>query len=232
MAILKNNKILCGGTSGYSILSADSGSSWAFKQLPSYENINCIAQNDNALWLCGTLTKGGHISKTNETFGAFTQQNFSNEIINIQFANNNFGAACGGSALFVTNDSGTTWQITVAKNDLFSKVIITPNENIFACGLNGSIIFSKDKGNTYTTIKKGNGFTTNNRLTNMQYTPNNFVYAIGDAGLVYQINMNTSPFEINKLNINTTKDLKGICIKNNNTLAIVGQGGAYFEIGY
>jgi photosystem II stability/assembly factor-like uncharacterized protein len=230
--VFENNKIICGGASGYSILSNDSGSTWTFMQLPSYQSINDLANNNNALWLCGSINKGGHITKTNQYFTNIIQQNFTSEFLSIAFSNNNFGAACGGSAIYTTKDSGNTWQITSAASDLFMKIIITPNQNIFACGLNGSIIFSKDNGVSFNTITKQNGFASNTRFTNMVHTSNNFIFVIGDAGVMYKLNLNESPISMQKLNINITKNLKGICIKNNNTIAIVGEGGSYFEIGY
>jgi photosystem II stability/assembly factor-like uncharacterized protein len=230
--LLSNGNIIASGISGYTMRSADTGKTWQFKLVPSYVNIESICENASNIWFCGSYNSGGHVSHSDLIFENVATQNITSQLNAIIFTSKTIGYASGTGAILKTTDAGQTWQYTPAKNDVYTHLIATNDATIFACGLNGNIIYTKNGGTEWLGLKDGNDLVSNNRFNKMALARNNTIYAVGDAGLVLKINIAETPVSYTILNINTSKNLYSISTKNDNTMAVVGEQGSYFEFAY
>jgi hypothetical protein len=230
--LLTNGNIIATGISGYTLRSVDSGITWQFKLVPSYINIESICENASNIWFCGGYNNGGHLSHCDLNFENVATQNISTQLHNIIFTSKNIGYASGVGAILKTTDAGQTWQNTPAKNDVYTHLVAIDDATIFACGLNGNIIYTKNGGVEWFGLKDGNDLVSNNRFNKMVLAKNKAIYAVGDAGLVVKIDINATPISYTILKINTSKNIYGICVKNDNTMALVGEQGSYFEFAY
>lgn len=93
-----------------------------------------------------------------ETFDGGQTWNFSeynHELRSIAFSDSLNGVLGGYGVMYITADGGNHWNLTSNSGIFFTGLTSSVDGDFWASAFNGSILFSSDKGQTWTEKKKG-----------------------------------------------------------------------------
>jgi photosystem II stability/assembly factor-like uncharacterized protein len=231
--ISSNGGLLAVGYDASIYTSNDSGFSWNFIQDQSWKEFQSIAFRDvdSAFIVGGYGFEKGILVRTNKEGASDVQlrqeQNF--ELTDIQFVTSSTGYCAGYGAILKTIDGGQNWNYTSAKNDFYKAMSWKNTTEGVAVGFNGSIIKTTDGGDTWNTIRNGNQFLKKKcRFLDIAYNQQSVYAATGEKGCIViskddgETWLELEPF--------TKNDLRGVCLKNQNTIVVVGTHGTIAEV--
>lgn len=107
------------------------------------------------------------------------------QLRDVDFVNEKVGYACGYSVIMKTQDGGFTWQLTPAKNELFSAICFLNEKVGYSVGRTGTIVKTSDGGDTWQTLRNGNNpFNPAIRFNDVAFLSEEIGYVVGDKGIV------------------------------------------------
>jgi photosystem II stability/assembly factor-like uncharacterized protein len=231
--IRNDGHIIAVGYDGSVFTSKDSGMTWSFSQHGMWKEFQAVAigSDDSALVVGGHGFREGIIAHiSNEGNGSIALSELRNfEMSDIEFASTNRVYISGYGAILRSNDAGSTWNFTHAKNEFFKAMAWQNEETGIAIGYEGSIYKTSDGGNGWRVIRNGNNFLKKKyHFLDIAKNNSDTYVIVGEEGTVW---LSTNGGEDWKeLSTFTKKELRGVAFKNENTFITVGEKGAIFSI--
>jgi photosystem II stability/assembly factor-like uncharacterized protein len=224
---LKNNSLLAIGFNGICYSSADSGKHWTFGQLGDYANYVGIGSTTDKIFL---TTENGSIHSMDYGLQWIKTNNYGVAVQSVSMVNSNIGYVACNSGILKTSDAGNSWNFTNAIGDYYKDLIAVDENNCIAVGYNGTIIATKNGGETWQEIKSQNKLFGKNMFFNAICVTKKkeIFYAVGDKGICIKINANSQTYEVVKPF--TGKHLHAICALPNNILMVAAESGLLFKL--
>lgn len=228
VAVNTFGEIMTAGYGGTMYVSKDTGSSFAYRQHPSWESVQDIAflNRDTALWMVGVnLKKGqmGYIDLKNLTvLPSLDERSF--ELSDIDVVSEQDVYMSGYGAVLHSADKGQHWDFTTAKNDYFKSMSWQDKDHGIAIGYGGSICKTNDGGNTWEVIRNGNAlFQKKKHWLCVENNGLGTYIVVGEQGECMLSRNEGASWEV--MSEFTKEDLRGLFFSDVNTCFVVGTHG-------
>jgi photosystem II stability/assembly factor-like uncharacterized protein len=128
-----------------------------------------------------------------------------------------------------TTDGGKTWGYQNVKNDNFTAISAINENNLWICGINGSIYHTVNGGNDWERKRNGNDLTKPKyHLHDLLFIDDSNGWAVGEDGLVVQTSDGGSHWtEYEKF---TTNALHSIVMLPDGNLLVCGDNGGIYKL--
>jgi photosystem II stability/assembly factor-like uncharacterized protein len=179
------------GFSGNLLETTDTGKSWKFSQISTWESQKDIAFVDPGVLIIigGISFQYGFISYVNSQKQVFRFDSLGYELNDIHMLNNRVGYITGYGVVLKTTNGGVSWEMLDIQNDNF-KAISAINENeAWVCGKNGSIFHTSNGGSSWEKQRNGNSVAKKKyHLLDILFTDSNNGWACGESGVIIYTN--------------------------------------------
>lgn len=169
----------------------------------------------------------GWIYKVNSELRIDTAHIFKNEILDVTCSNSGKCIACGYGVILTSNDAGVTWQRSTENGDYYNSIAINSKDEIFIVGYSGTIIKSKDDGESWEKLKNGHSPLANNKPFRTIKFQEDIGIIVGDNGLIW-ISQNAGK-DWEDISINTDLDIFDFTFYQSNIIC-VSEAGQIFNI--
>lgn len=174
----------------------------------------------------GTSFGNGILSYTADGGVTWDSTQQSHNFASVCYADNNTAYAGGYGTVYKSIDGGVTFNPTYAAGDFFRGIHFFDAQTGVAIGYQGLIIKTRDGGNTWEKVKKGNGpFMKREFLLGTSFFGNTG-YAIGEYGNMYQTIDAGDNWK--KVKPFTDEHIQGIHLFNETSGIVVCTGGKIF----
>jgi len=147
----------------------------------------------------------GWLYKVNSNLLIDTAFYFKNEILDVSCSSNGMCIACGYGLILTSNDAGNSWLRSPEIGDYYNSIGLNQKEEFFIVGYNGTIIRSKDKGESWTKLKNGHSPLANNKPFRTIKFKGEVGIITGDNGLIWISHNSGMVWE--DISINTDMDI-------------------------
>lgn len=226
-----DNSVFVVGLDGkfFKTKASDAGN-WQFTQSSEWDWFHNIAfaTANKGFIVYGVAFHSGGILKIDSNGTVLQKDTFSYELDDVAFVNSTTGYACGYGAIMKTSNQGTTWELMDIQGDFFKSISCPDNQNVWSVGYNGSIVHSRDAGNTWEKQRNGNNPLLKRwRLRAVKFKDSQTGYAVGDNGLIIKTTDGGHNWKI--IESDQKGDFLNLFLKNN-ALWIVGANGIILKI--
>lgn len=218
------------GFDGKLLISDDDGDNWTLQQLsPWYSYKDLVLFSDNSgIVIGGNSFNSGIILRVDATGVVTNYDSMSIEFNKIVMTDEMTGYITGYGVVMKTTDGGNTWSYLDIRNDNFTGIHIIGNE-IWVCGIAGSIFHSTDSGNSWDKLRNGNSVTNGNfTLKDIYFADNMLGWAVGEKGLVIQTTDGGNSWT--RYETFTKKALHDICPTPDGHLMVAGDDGTLYKL--
>lgn len=225
-----NGKTYAVGYDG-KVLTSDNDTTWKFTQLAIWKELKDISyfSNNNGLIIGGVSFKYGYIFQVDENLQIKKWDSLKYELNDIAIANNTTAYVCGYGVVQKTTDGGITWTIQDAVNDNFTAMHMASENEIWMCGIAGSIFHTTDGGNNWEKLRNGNSITLPKyKLLDIYFMDTQNGWAVGEDGLVVRTTDGGKKWS--KYKDFTSSALRSITIAPDGSLIVVGDNGAIYKL--
>lgn len=179
---------IAGGTDGRMYMTSDSGKSWITIQCMWKTFYDIAYINDTTIIAVGG---DGYNSGLIMRYSVSTWWTFIDtpkfQLRDVCFVNDSIGYACGYATIMKSHDGGRSWQMTPAKNELFSALSFVNEDIGYAVGRTGTIVKTIDGGESWQTLRSGSSpLNTTLRLNDVHFFSEKVGYIVGDNGVVWK----------------------------------------------
>lgn len=208
----------------------DTGHKWNFIQVSPWYSYKEIAfKSDNsAIIIGGNSFNSGVLVRIDKDGVRQSYDSISIEMNKIVMADDYTGYIAGYGVVMKTTDGGATWNYLDVKNDNFTGIHLIGNE-LWVCGIAGSIFHSSDAGNTWEKYRNGNSLANGNyTLKDIYFKDPQNGWAVGEKGLVVQTTDGGKKWKEYK---SFTKEaLFDICPTPDGHLMVCGENGTLYKL--
>lgn len=218
------------GFDGKLLVSDDDGNNWVLHQLsPWYSYKDLALKSDNSgIVIGGNSFNSGIILRVDSSGLVTGYDSMAIEFNKIVMTDDMTGYITGYGVVMKTTDGGSTWSYLDIRNDNFTGIHIIGNE-IWVCGIAGSIFHSTDNGNTWDKQRNGNSVTNGNfTLKDIYFADNMLGWAVGEKGLVIQTTDGGNNWT--RYETFTKKALHDICPTPDGHLMVAGDDGTLYKL--
>lgn len=213
------------------IWSNDDGKQWHFVQMSNWQpfkDIEFVGAN-KALAISGVSYNSGGIGILDSTGSILHWDSVATEYNDIAMADANIGYIAGYGVVMKTSDGGNTWSYLDIKNDNFTALSIINKNNVWTCGVGGSIWHTSDGGNTWQRKRNGNNLLkTKYHLHDILFIDDNNGWCVGEGGLVmYTKDGGEHWSEYEKF---TDNILRSIALLPDGRLLVCGDNGSLYKL--
>lgn len=178
LAVTSDRKLLAGTLYSGLFISTDFGNSWSQMQNDfSSKSINCILTNSEGFVFVGT-TSGLYRATQNFDFWGKMDADFktNNNINTIALdSSGNLYAGTNNGMIYKSTNNGVNWtKVFEITGSSIYKIVVSPNNSIFATTWGNGILRSKDNGQTWELVNDG---LFNPYITSMVYLPTRELFA-------------------------------------------------------
>ena len=202
-------RVIAGGYFGRYFQSPDAGLFWEDAQLSVWRTIRDIAGHGNYVWLAGgDGLRTGFVTHDNAQGTPYNiiPDTFQNEFRSLLHTTD-FIYAAGYGLVLRSSDLGNTWQPTSAEGDFFIGMAFV-NGTLYVAGMNGKVLASKNHGDDWTHLKRGNSPTQLNTLYNAFGGNENGLVLAGENGKIMWFDIAQEKWY--KLDAGTDDDITGL----------------------
>jgi photosystem II stability/assembly factor-like uncharacterized protein len=208
------------GYDGKLMISSDYGQTWQYHQLRYTPLQDVVVLPNHELMVCGG---GGYqfglIYRLGMDGSVLQLDTFKNEFRSMAFLDSLNGYCAGYGLIVKTSDGGKTWSNTSAKGDFFKSAQYDFDQNIYALGMTGTLLYSVDGGNNWNDAISGDAtFLYDISLNSMLLNPG-YSIICGDNGKVL---IKNGSWE--KVKSTPDVDFTGIGLVNNKVWMTGGDG--------
>lgn len=224
-------RVWLSGFDGTMLFSADNGANWAERRIGNWEfHVGISFANSNKMILVNARAqKGGSIVVADTNLQILKTTDYTFGLNDVQMVDEQTGYVAGYGAILKTTDGGETWNYLDVKNDNFYALDCKSENEVWACGYNGTIVHTTDGGASWEKLRNGNNITAPKyKLLDIVFKDANTGYAVGEKGLVIHTSNGGKDWE--KYGEFTENALRGITICPNGTLLTVGDEGSIYRL--
>lgn len=225
-----NGNIYAVGYDGKTLTNSG-GSSWQFSQLAIWKELKDLDffDNNNGIIVAGVSFKYGYIAYVDEQLHVKRWDSLKYELNDIIVTNSNTAFLCGYGVVQKTTDAGQTWNILEPINDNFTAMHMLSEQDIWMCGIAGTIYRTKDGGNSWEKLRNGNSITLPKyKMLDIYFIDNNNGWAVGEDGLVVRTTDGGKKWS--KYKDFTKSALRSITTAPDGTLMVVGDNGTIYKL--
>ncbi len=231
LAIAPSGRLWMSGTDGTILSSTDNGMSWTEKRVGNWEfHLSMAFVNENKVILINTgAQRAGAITLVDTNTQILKTTAYDHGLNDVQMVNEQTGYVAGYGAILKTTDGGETWAYLDVKNDNFTALQCVNENEVWACGYNGSIVHTTDGGKNWEKVRNGNNITAANyELLDIVFKDTQTGYAVGEKGLVIHTSNGGKDWE--KYGKFTENALRSITLCPDGTLLAVGDEGSIYRL--
>lgn len=225
-----SGRIMTIGFDGKILCSDDTGKTWRMIQVsPWYSYKEITFKSDNtAIIIGGNSFNSGILIMVDADGNRTFYDSSAVEYNQIKMVDDYTGYMTCYGGVKKTTDGGKTWIFLNIKNDNFTGIHIIGNE-IWVCGIAGSIFHSTDAGANWNKYRNGNSLTNGNyTLKDIYFIDNQNGWAVGEKGLVIQTTNGGKDWKVYK---SFTKNaLFDIAPTPDGNLMVAGENGALYKL--
>ena len=228
--ITPDNKVYAVGYDGKVLVTNNNGNSWQFSQLQYWKECKDIAffDKNNGIIIAGVSFKNGYIFYIDENLKVKKWDSLRYELNDIA-TKNNIGYLCGYGVVQKTTNGGNTWNIQKPTNDNFTALHMLNEQELWVCGLAGSIYHTTDGGNNWDKLRNGNKITIPKyTLLDIYFLNKQIGWAVGEEGLVIRTNDGGKKWI--KYKSFTKETLRSITLAPDGKLITVGDNGNIYKL--
>lgn len=211
--------------------STDGGNNWIFNQLPNWQPCKDMAfNNDNTgIIIGGASFNYGSLTYIDSAGNITRFDTLAFELNDIEMLDGKTGFISGFGAIMKTTDGGYTWDIQDAINDDFMAITALNENELWACGINGSIMHTVNGGKHWEKQRNGNDITIPRyRLLDILFKDALHGYAVGENGIViYTDDGGDHWMEYDKF---TDQALRTIALMPSGDMLVAGDGGTLYRL--
>lgn len=224
-------KLYAVGFDGKMMSSIDKGDNWQFTQLDiwkEYKDIGYFTPN-NGLLIGGISYNSGFIMQVDANGKILHWDSLGYELNDIAIASSSTAYIAGYGVIQKTNDGGKTWRIQNPVDDNFTALHLRNEQELWACGVGGSIFHTSDGGNNWYRQRNGNDITKPKyELHDIYFVDGQRGWAVGERGVViYSEDGGNNWSLFDKF---TEETLRSITMAGDGTLVAVGDKGSIYRL--
>lgn len=173
-----------GGVDGNFYTFSDVKEGWIFHRLPYWDVIQDMTIHDGKYYLVyGQSFKNGRVLILNNTLEILQDYETDGQLSAVRCTNENCVIAGFGEFRMQT-DSSLDWDLISNDPDFYTDLAQIGDSITYACGLGGTILKTKDGGNSWKRIKRGNGiFKENASFTSIDFADSKTGIVVGENGI-------------------------------------------------
>lgn len=231
LVISPSRKIYASGFDGKIIHTNNINASWQVSQIADWRFYLGIAypSDDTGIYISTEAQARGTIVRVDKHFKILDTTGFAFGLNDIEFASPAVGYIAAFSTILKTEDGGNTWKILDVKNDNFMAVWCIDENEVWACGYNGSIVHTTDGGNTWTQARNGNKVTQSRyRLTDILFKDKQNGWVVGEEGLIIKTTDGGNTWQPYKSFTDAT--LLNIAISEEGNIFVCGEKGTLCKL--
>lgn len=182
-----SGRVMTIGFDGKLLYSDDKGATWNFVQLTPWFTYKDVAfKSDNTgIVIGGNSFNSGMIVMIDANGQNTGEDSMGIELNKIVMTDDMTGYITGYGVVMKTTDGGKNWDILNIKNDNFTGIHIHNQNEIWVCGIAGSIHHSADGGANWEQYRNGNSVSNGNfTLKDIYFADSQNGWAVGEKGLV------------------------------------------------
>jgi len=154
---------------------------------------------------------------------------FDFEFRDVAFVEENIGLACGYGVILKTRDGGLTWDFTSARNEFFSALHFPQPDLGFAVGRTGTILRSRDQGDSWEKLRNGNlRIFSKHSYNDVLFLDSDRGYIVGDFGLMLETQDGGDNW--NKIETHTSAHLFSLDYDGQRNMFVSGEEGLLFRL--
>lgn len=225
-----NGNIYAVGYDGKTLTNSND-SSWKFAQLIYWKECKDLDFFDanNGIIVAGVSFKYGYIFYVDENLAITRWDSLKYELNDVIVTNNTTAFVCGYGVVQKTTDMGNTWNILEPINDNFTAMYALNDQEIWMCGIAGSIYHTNDGGNKWEKLRNGNSLTLPKyKLLDILFIDNQVGWAVGEDGVV--IRTTDGGKKWSKYKDFTSSTLRSITLSPDGSLMVVGDNGTIYKL--
>lgn len=206
-------------------------SAWQFAQLKYWKECKDLDFFDanNGIIVAGISFKVGYIFYVDENLLVSKWDSLKYELNDVIVTNNNTAFVCGYGVVQKTIDKGNTWNILEPINDNFTAMFALNEQEIWMCGIAGSIFHSKNGGDNWEKLRNGNSLSLPKyKLLDILFINNQIGWAVGEDGVV--IKTADGGKKWSKYKNFTSSTLRSITLSPDGSLMVVGDHGTIYKL--
>ncbi len=225
-------KVYTIGFSGMVLWTENNGDFWHFEQLQQWEAFKDIEFVDanTAIGIIGiSYNSGGIVRIDANTHKTVKYDSTATEYNDIQMVNSSIGYIAGYGVILKTTNGGADWHLQDIKNDNFTALHAISADDVWTCGVNGSIFHTTDGGGNWERKRNGNSLTIPRYyLHDIVFTDAQHGWCVGEKGVViYTDDGGEHWMEYEKF---TSETLRSIALLPDGNLLVCGDNGALYKL--
>ncbi|MEZ5016571.1 MAG: YCF48-related protein [Flavipsychrobacter sp.] len=226
-----SGKLYAIGFDGKMMSSIDKGDNWQFTQLDvwkEYKDIGFFNPNEG-LAIGGISYNSGFIMHVDGNGKIQYWDSIKYELNDLAVANATTAYIAGYGVIQKTVDKGKTWRIQNPVNDNFTALHLRTEQELWACGVAGSIYHTSDGGNNWYRQRNGKDITKPKyELHDIYFVDGQNGWAVGENGvIIYSEDSGNNWSLFDKF---TSETLRSITMAGDGTLVVVGDNGSIYRL--
>jgi hypothetical protein len=232
IAASPNGTVYTCGFDAKLLWSNDNGHNWNFAQMSNWQPYKDLEflDNNKAIGIMGVSYKSGGRCFIDSLGGISQWDSTATEYNDIAIASDaSTGYISGYGIVMKTSNGGHTWNYQNIKNDNFTAISIVNKDDVWTCGIGGSIFHTTDGGNTWNRKRNGNDLLkTKHVLHDLLFIDSNTGWCVGEGGLVLHTKDGGSHWiEYEKF---TNNILRSIALLPDGNLLVCGDNGCLYKL--
>jgi photosystem II stability/assembly factor-like uncharacterized protein len=182
-----NGRVYACGFDAKLLWSSDEGHNWNFVQMSNWQPFKRLAfvEPNKAIAVMGVSYNSGGRVFIDAAGSILRWDSTATEYNDIVMADANTGYISGYGVVMKTTDGGNNWSFQNIKNDNFTALSMLNKDNLWTCGVGGSIYHTTDGGNNWERKRNGNNLTkAKYHLHDLLFIDNNTGWCVGEGGVV------------------------------------------------
>jgi photosystem II stability/assembly factor-like uncharacterized protein len=227
----KKDELLTVGADANLFSKSSKQSDWKFHRLQNWDILHNIIETENGYLASGGKSyEHGYIFLINDQYRIDTALYFGHEISQVVRISKGKYISVGWGNLMLSYDSGKTWKLLPNKGDFYASCVFTSPLSGWIVGYNGSLLESKDGGETWhqsSGVISGNGF---NSFRKIVQPEENELIITGNNGKLWR-SLDFGRHWV-KIHIPDDRDIYDIVKKSDGKYVITGSEGYLAELSF
>ncbi len=226
-----NGKLYAVGYDGKMLSSTDKGDSWQFIQLSLWKEFKDAGyfSTNKGLIIGGVSFRAGYLLHVDANGQVNKWDSLGYELNDLAIANSTTAYISGYGVLQKTTDGGQNWEVQSPVNENFTAIHLRNEQELWLCGIAGSIYHTTDGGANWERYRNGNDITQiKYKLLDIYFTDGLQGWAVGEGGIVIYSDDGGKHWSL--YDSFTTATLRSVTQAPDGTIIVVGDYGSIYKL--